>query len=69
MDRFSKVCMGIKNLMPEIAMHHFVSTIQPSRFTESLIKRLAKNMDELRNRATKFMQIEENIDYHRSHQF
>lgn len=25
-------------------------------------------MDELRNRATKFMHIEEHIDYHRSHQ-
>jgi len=26
-------------------------------------------MDELRNQATKFMQIEEHIDYHRIHQF
>ena len=25
-------------------------------------------MDELRTRATKFMQIEEHVDYHRSHQ-
>jgi len=46
MDRFSKVCMGIINLMPEIAMHHLVSTIRPGRFTESLIKRPTKNMDE-----------------------
>ena len=38
MDRFSKVCMGIKNLMPEIAMHHLVSVIRPGQFTESLIK-------------------------------
>jgi len=58
MDKFSKVCMSIKNLMPEIAMHHLVSTIRPGRFTESLIKRSTKDLDELRNRATKFMQIE-----------
>ena len=24
MDRFSKVCMGIRNLNPDIAMHHLV---------------------------------------------
>jgi len=69
MDRINEVCMGIGNLMPEIAMHHLISAIRPSRFTESLIKRSAKNMDELRNRTTKFMQIEEHIDYHRSHIF
>jgi len=39
MDRFNKVCMGIKNLNPKIAMHHLVSAIRPRRFTESLIKR------------------------------
>jgi len=34
MDRFSKVCMGIWNLNPEIAMHHLVSAILPGRFIE-----------------------------------
>jgi len=61
--------MGIRNLMLKIAMHHLVEAIPPSLFTESLIKRPTKNMEELRNRATKFMQIEEHIDYHRNHQF
>ncbi|XP_068486989.1 uncharacterized protein [Phaseolus vulgaris] len=65
MDRFNKVCMGIRNLNPDIAMHHLVSTILSGRFTESLIKRLPFNMDELRTRATNFMQIEEHVDYHR----
>jgi len=69
MDIFGKVCMGIRNVMPEIAMHHLVSAIRPDRFIESLIKRPTKNMDELRNRAIKFMQIEKHIDYHGSHQF
>ena len=65
MDRFSKVCMGIHNLNPDIAMHHLVSAILPGRFTESLIKWPPHSMDELRTRATKFMQIEEHIYYHR----
>jgi len=64
MDRFSKVCMDIRNLNPDIAMHHLVSAMLPRRFTESLIKRPPYNMDELRTRATKFMQIEEHVDYH-----
>ena len=50
--------------MPEIAI--LVSVIRPCRFTESSIKRPAKDLDELRNRATKFMEIEEFTDYHRS---
>ena len=68
MDRFSKVCMNIRNLMPEIAMHHLVGAIRRGRFTESLTKRPTRNMDELRTRATKFMQIEEHVNYHRTHQ-
>ena len=64
MDRFSKVCMGIRNVNPNIAMHHLVSAVLPGRFTESLIKQSPCNMDELRTRDTKFMQIEEHIDYH-----
>ena len=65
MDRFNKVCMGIKNLNPDRAMHHLVSAILPGRFTKSLIKRPPYNMNEIRTRATKFMQIEEHVDYHR----
>ena len=65
MDRFNKVCMGIKNLNPDIAMHHLVSAILPGRFTESLIKRPPYSMDKLITRATKFMQIQEHVAYHR----
>jgi len=68
MDRFNKVCMGIKNLNPDIAMHHLVSAILLGRLTESLIKRPPYNMDELRTKAIKFMQIEEHVDYHRKTQ-
>ena len=68
MDRFNKVCMGIRNLNPDIAMHHLVSTILSGWFTESPIKQPPYNMDKLRTRATKFMQIEEHVDYHKKTQ-
>jgi len=59
--------MGIRNLMPEIVMHHLVGAICLDRFTKNLVKKSAQNMEELRNRTTKFMQIEEHIDYHKNH--
>ena len=68
MDRLNKVCMGIRNLNPDIAMHHLVSTILSGQFTESLIKRPPYRMDELRTRVAKFMQIEEHVNYHRKTQ-
>jgi len=66
MERFNKLSLRIRNLMPEIAMHHLNSTLRPSQFTDSLIKKPAKNLDELQNRATKFMQIEELRDFHKN---
>ena len=56
--------MNIRGLKQEVALHHLVSAIRPSCFTESLIKKLPQDMEDLRTRATKFMQIEEHIDYH-----
>jgi len=38
MDKFSKVYMSIRNFMPEIAMHHLVSAIQPGWFTVEIDK-------------------------------
>jgi len=64
LDRFNKACMNIRGLKQEVALHHLVSAIRPSRFTESLIKKPPQDMEDLRPRATKFMQIEEHIDYH-----
>ena len=36
--------------MPEIAMHHLISAPRPKKFTDNLIKKPTKNLDELRNR-------------------
>jgi len=56
--------MNIRGLKQEVALHHLVSAIRPNRFPESLIKKPPQDMEDLRTRATKFMQIEEHIDYH-----
>jgi len=47
-------------------LHHLISTLRPEQFTNSLIKKPAKNIDELRNEATQFMQIKELHDYHKN---
>jgi len=40
-------------------MHHMVTALRPDIFSDSLCKKLVLDMDELRQRATKFMQLEE----------
>jgi len=59
MERFGKVALNIWNLNPEVAMHHMVTALRPDIFSDSLCKKLVLDMDELRQRATKFMQLEE----------
>ena len=58
-DRFSKTAMSIHNLSPEVAMHHMLTALRPGPFADSLCMQPATNLDELRRRAAKFMQLEE----------
>ena len=64
MDRFGKVALNIRNLCPEVAMHHMVTTLKPGPFSDSLCMQLTANLDELTHRATKFMQLEELREFH-----
>ncbi|XP_068475294.1 uncharacterized protein [Phaseolus vulgaris] len=66
MESFRKISQSIKNLMPEIAMHNLISTLQPGQFTDSLIKKSTKNLDEFWNQETKFKQNEELCDFHKN---
>jgi len=58
-ERFGKVALSIQNLSPEVALHQLVTALRPKPFSYSLCKRLVGSMDELRQRAAKFMQLEE----------
>ncbi|XP_027922692.1 uncharacterized protein LOC114180581 [Vigna unguiculata] len=40
-------------------MHHLITALKPGPFVDSLCKKPVNNLDELRTRATKFMQMEE----------
>ena len=59
MERFGKIALNIRNLSPELAMHHMVTALNPGPFSDSLCMKPVMNLDELRQRATKFMQLEE----------
>ena len=59
MDRFSKMALDIRYLSPEVAMHHMVTTLKPGPFSDSLCMQPAATLDELCQRATKYIQLEE----------
>jgi len=59
MERFGKVALTIRNLSPEVTMHHMITTLKPRPFVISLCKKPATNLHELRRRSSKFMQMEE----------
>jgi len=55
MEYFGKVALGIQNLSPEVTMHHMIIALKPGPFVDSLCKKLATNLDELRQGTSKFM--------------
>jgi len=59
MDRFGKLGLQIRNLNLEVALHHMVTTLKPGPFVDSLCMEPTRNMDEMRIRVAKFMQLEE----------
>jgi len=63
MERFSKVTLNIWNLSLDMVMHHMVTALQPMPFSNSLCKKPTANLDELRQRANKYMQLEELREY------
>jgi len=49
----------IKDLSDEIARHHFSYGLQPGVFTDKISRKKPKTMEEMRERATKFIQMED----------
>jgi len=51
MERFGKVALSIRNLSPEVTMYHMVTTLRPGPFVDSLSKRRATDLDELKTKS------------------
>jgi len=59
MERFRKVALSIRNLSPKVTMHHMITALRSRPFSDNLCKKPTTNLVELRQPATKFMQVEE----------
>lgn len=59
MERFGKVARKIQNLSHEVALHYMIMALWLGYFVERLYMSPTKNMDEIRQRATEFMRVEE----------
>ena len=59
MDIFSKMALDIRILSPEVATHHMVTALKSRPFSDSLCMQPTTTLDELRQKATKYMQLEE----------
>ncbi|XP_020203550.1 uncharacterized protein LOC109789096 [Cajanus cajan] len=63
MERFGKMTLSIRNLDPAVAMHHLTMALRPGPFVNSLCKKPPRDLDDLRQRATKYMQMEELAEF------
>ncbi|XP_027343176.1 uncharacterized protein LOC113855745 [Abrus precatorius] len=63
MERFGKVTLSIHNLEPAVAIHHLRTALKPGPFVNSICKKPPVDLDELRSRAAKYMQMEELSEY------
>lgn len=66
MDRFGKVALKIRRLIPEVAIHHLITTLWLGPFADNLAMHPTSDMDDLRQRATKYMQVEELREFARA---
>ncbi|XP_020230856.1 uncharacterized protein LOC109811504 [Cajanus cajan] len=63
MERFASVLVKIRNLNPEVSLHAMLMALKPGPFVDSLCRRSPPDMDELRARATGYIQIEEHTTF------
>jgi len=68
MTRFGQVALGIRGLLPKVAMAYLIIGLRLGPYTDSLAMQLPANIDDLRRRATQFMQVEELRQYSKGEQ-
>ncbi|XP_027927449.1 uncharacterized protein LOC114184336 [Vigna unguiculata] len=59
LDRYNRMSVKIKDLSDEIARHHFSYGLQPRVFADKISRKKSKTMEEMRERAAKFIQMED----------
>jgi len=62
MAKFSRATLNILDLHPTVFMHALSVGLRPRKFLNTLYVKPPKDMDQLRARATRYMNIEENVD-------
>ncbi|XP_020211561.1 uncharacterized protein LOC109796286 [Cajanus cajan] len=63
MSRFNKAALEIRDLNPVVALHHLTTALKPGPFANSICKKPPTDMDDLRRRADKYMQMEELAEF------
>jgi len=62
MTRFTKATLAIHDLHPAMAMHALLVGLKPSPFLDMFYVDPPSNMDNLRDKATRYISIEENVE-------
>ncbi|XP_052734126.1 uncharacterized protein LOC128196669 [Vigna angularis] len=69
MDRYQKTVRRVKSLTPELALHYILPALKPGPFKDSVCRQAPKTMEELRERATDEIRVEEmKLSYKRESQ-
>ena len=59
LDRYNRMSVKIKDISDEITRHHFLYGLQPGVFADKISRKKPKTMEEMRERAAKFIQMED----------
>ncbi|XP_020240503.1 uncharacterized protein LOC109819251 [Cajanus cajan] len=63
MSRFNKAALEIRDLNPAVALQHLTTALKSGPFANSICKKPPSDMDDLRRRADKYMQMEELAEF------